>query len=960
MTSRELVERLPTLPDLDTQKRLIETHLSNLDDDLASELKAQADRLLRADVQQSLDMAYLLQHLGVLRDDDCNQALGLLAEANAFALGGLGQYARAVDVYDRAAALYDRHGRSAEQAGSAVGKVFALAMLGRYEEAVQTGLRARAVLEQHRQWRALANLSMNLAVVHGRRRDDARALAEFDQTLTLCLRIGADGERLLPLVEQDRAIVLRNLGRFQESIDANENARRLLERTNQQAELGHVQQNIAATYVMLGRFNEALALLDQARDTFLSDGRPVDAIEADLVISYCLLQLRRFDDALEKCRDVRRLCAEVGRQREVAEALLNEAMAHTGLQRPDQALDALLEARSLFQAEGNLVWMNRVDIERAALLQVQGQHRDSLELAMQCAGEFEQRNLPVQQAQAALVAARAAIALNDHETARSLAQAALATADQQHLAELTLQSHAILAADAEAQDNRLEARQHYELAIQALEQLRGRVMVEHRAGFLEDKQSLYQHALCLSLELNDPARGLEYAERAKSRALVDMLAFKLDLGLTARRPGDAGIVAELEQLREKRDRLYRRWQGSADLARNAWEASSEPQNLSNDVVALEARMTQLWHKLLVRNADYARDVTLWQVHTEPIQPSLDDQTAVLEYFTTDTDMVAFVVTKRTVTATRLQLTENALRRSLRRLHLNFAAVPASQLAQIPGLTGNARGILQQLFSQLVAPVLPQLVGFQRLIVVPHGALHYLPFQALFDGDRYLVEQFELARLPVASLLRFCCDEPRTGEGVLALGNSYDGLLPHAVDEARTVAALCNGDLLLEQDATTDALRTRAAARRVLHLAVHGDFRPDNPLFSGLALAEGWLTTFDIFNLRLNASLVTLSACQTGQHVIGGGDELLGLMRAFFAAGASSLVLSQWAVEDRSTAALMTAFYGHLMSGATKGDALRQSQLQFIRSQIAPELPADAYTHPYFWAPFFLVGDGGPI
>ncbi len=960
MTSQELIESLRTLPDLDTQKTLLEASLPALGDDVASQLKQQADRLLRDDVQRSLDMAYLLQHLGLLRHDECDRALGLLAEANALALGGLGQYARAVDVYDQAAALYDRNGRTAEQAGSAVGKVFALAMLGQYEEALETGNLARPILETHGQWRALASLSMNLAVVHGRRRDDSRALAEFDQTRDLCLRLGADGERLLPLVEQDRATVLRNLGRFQASITANENALRLLERTNQKAEIGHVQQNLAATYVMLGRFNEALSLLDQARDTFLADGRPVDAIEADLVTSYCLLQLRRFDDALDKCRDVRRFCTQVGRQREVAEALLNEAVAQIGLRRIDLAFQALSDARAFFQAEGNLVWMNRVDIERAALLEVQGQPAESLALAMQCAEAFEQRDLPVHQAQAALVAARAALTLNQHALARTLARQALATADHHKLAELAHQSHAILAADAEAQENRQEARQHYELAIQALEQLRGRAMVEHRAGFLEDKQSLYQHALRLSLELNDPARGLEYAERAKSRALVDMLAFKLDLGLTARKPGDAGIVAELEQLREQRDRLYRRWQGSADLTRNAWTETDEPQTLSSDVVALEGRMTQLWHKLLVRNADYARDVTLWQVHTEPFQSALDDETAVLEYFATDTDIVAFVVTNRTVTATRLNLTENSVRRSLRRLQLNFATVPGSQLAQLPGLTGNARGVLRQLYDQLVAPVAPQLAGFRRLIAVPHGALHYLPFQALFDGERYLVEQFELARLPVASLLRFCCDQPRSGAGVLALGNSFGGRLPHALDEAQLVADLCHGDLYLEEDATSDALRADAGSKRVLHMAVHGDFRPDNPLFSGLALAKGWLTTLDIFNLRLNASLVTLSACQTGQHVVGGGDELLGLMRAFFAAGTSSLVLSQWAVEDRSTAALMTAFYGHLVRGATKGDALRQAQLQFINGHIAPELPADAYTHPYFWAPFFLVGDGGPI
>ncbi len=955
-----MIETLLTQPDLDAQKDLLRASLPTSDDRLSDGLKEQADRFLRVQVQRSLDMAYLLQYLGDLQGDDCNRALGLLAEANALNLGGLGQHAGALDRYDLAATLYGKQQRPAEQAGAAVGKVFALAMLGRYDDALATGYQARPVLEEHQQWRALANLSINLAVVHGRKRDDTLALAEFDQTRALCLRIGVDGQRLLPMVELDRAIVLRNLGRFRAAIAANEHALHLLERTNQKTEIGHVQQDLAATYVMLGRFNEALLLLDQAHDTFMADGRPLDAIETDLVTSYCLLQLRRFDDVLEKCRGVRMLCAEVGRQREVAEALLNEAMAHSGQQRFDLALGALTDARAIFQAEDNLVWMNRVDIERAALLQVQGQHRESLTLALRCMAEFERRSLPVQQAQAALVAARAAVTLNDHAAARALAEQSLATAKRQRLAELAHQAHAILAADAEAQDNPHEARHHYELAIQAMEQLRGRVMVEFRAGYLGDKQTLYQHALRLSIELNDPTGGLEYAERAKSRALVDMLAFKLDLGLTVRRPGDEVIVAKLEQLRGERDRLYRRWQGGGDMTRAARLTTDEPYQIGNAVVTLEEQMTQLWHKLLVRNADYARDVTLWQVHTEPIQPSLDEETVLLEYFTTDEDIVAFVVTKQTVTATRLGLTENTLRGSLRRLQLNFATVPGSQLAQIPGLTANARGVLRQLYHQIIAPIAPQLAGYRRLIVVPHGALHYLPFQALFDGQHYLVEQFELARLPVASLLRFCCNQPRSGAGILVMGNSYGGRLPHTLDEAQTIANLCQGDLLLEDAATPDALRSHAGEKRVLHMAVHGDFRPDNPLFSGLALADGWLTTLDIFNLRLNASLVTLSACQTGQHVVGGGDELLGLMRAFFAAGASSLVLSQWAVEDRSTAALMTSFYGHIMGGATKGDALRQAQLQFIHGQLARDLPADAYTHPYFWAPFFLVGDGGPI
>ena len=169
-----------------------------------------------------------------------------------------------------------------------------------------------------------------------------------------------------------------------------------------------------------------------------------------------------------------------------------------------------------------------------------------------------------------------------------------------------------------------------------------------------------------------------------------------------------------------------------------------------------------------------------------------------------------------------------------------------------------------------------------------------------------------------------------------------------------------GRVFVEDEATLAQVQEAAAECHILHLAAHGDFRPDNPLFSGLALADGWLTTLDIFNLHLGASLVTLSACQTGRSVVSGGDELLGLMRAFLSAGAASLVLSLWAVEDRSTARLMETFYEKMAEGYTKAAALRCAQLQFIEGRCGDGETATSCTHPYFWAPFFLVGDAGVL
>jgi len=152
-------------------------------------------------------------------------------------------------------------------------------------------------------------------------------------------------------------------------------------------------------------------------------------------------------------------------------------------------------------------------------------------------------------------------------------------------------------------------------------------------------------------------------------------------------------------------------------------------------------------------------------------------------------------------------------------------------------------------------------------------------------------------------------------------------------------------VLLDDQATLVALRARAASADVLHLACHGQFRPDNPLFSSLQLADGWLTVRDAYSLELNCGLVTLSACETGASAVAPGDELIGLARGFFSAGAPSLLVSLWTVDDESTAALMTSFYTRLRAGDRPAAALRHAQRELLSD----------HPHPFFWSPFVLIG-----
>jgi CHAT domain-containing protein len=158
-----------------------------------------------------------------------------------------------------------------------------------------------------------------------------------------------------------------------------------------------------------------------------------------------------------------------------------------------------------------------------------------------------------------------------------------------------------------------------------------------------------------------------------------------------------------------------------------------------------------------------------------------------------------------------------------------------------------------------------------------------------------------------------------------------------------------GEVYTEEGATRAALADAAPRHGVLHLAAHGAARLDNPVFAHVQLADGQLSATDVFNLDLRGALVVLSACETGRYAIRGGDEPVGLVRGFLYAGAKALVQSLWRVEDGATARLMGRFYRALRAGVPPGAALRAAQRALL---------AEYPEHPYRWAPFQLIGDGG--
>lgn len=239
-----------------------------------------------------------------------------------------------------------------------------------------------------------------------------------------------------------------------------------------------------------------------------------------------------------------------------------------------------------------------------------------------------------------------------------------------------------------------------------------------------------------------------------------------------------------------------------------------------------------------------------------------------------------------------------------------------------------------------------MVAGRKLIFIPFDLLHNVPFQALFDGQSYLLDRHEVACAPSARLLALCArTRPRTGQQALIVG-AADATTPQINEEIRAISRLFpTAHCLTGEAANARSLAEYLPVSDIVHIASHAVFRQDNPMFSAFRLADTWLNFYDVCTLRIPAALVTLSGCSTGASRIYAGDEILGLVRGFLTAGATALVVSLWAVNDPATARLMTAFYELLQQGCPPRQALRAAALRL----------REEYEHPYYWAPFVFIG-----
>jgi CHAT domain-containing protein len=271
----------------------------------------------------------------------------------------------------------------------------------------------------------------------------------------------------------------------------------------------------------------------------------------------------------------------------------------------------------------------------------------------------------------------------------------------------------------------------------------------------------------------------------------------------------------------------------------------------------------------------------------------------------------------------------------------------------PILLQTVHDLLSRLGEKLLDPIWEYLSQVDTLSIIPHGPLHALPFHALRHDGKFLLMTHAISYAPSAAVLNYFWNKPsrynpeQPFDGASLLVGVPDERATQVTQEIEALRMLIDqSEVLLAEAATLERVRSMAPNCDLLHLAAHGLFRPEAPLLSSIHLADQWMAVQDVYDLDLKASLVTLSACETGLGHDEGGDELVGLVRGFLHAGANSLLVSLWMVDDKSMTDLMIQFYTYWLAGRPKSQALRQAQVDLMRQ----------YEHPYYWAPMVLVGN----
>jgi CHAT domain-containing protein/predicted negative regulator of RcsB-dependent stress response len=806
-----------------------------------------------------------------------------------------------------------------------ISKLYALALLGRYDEAVACGLRARDVFRKENDLYSVGKIEHNIGNLYWRRdfyRESEPYLASAHRHFE---QIG--DQRQLAMVENCQAFVQALQNNFREAETVYEIALNRAAENDLTVTEAEIETGMSNLYLFQGRLDLALKFMERSRQKYDLLKMPHQSANCELEIADIYLELNLLPESVAFYEKTEAKFAELGMRAELARSLLSHAKALFLLEDAALAANLLDRAEKLFEAEGNLISAAVARLSKAQfyfrnndLAKAENEAESALQAFIE--GGNKRHELLARWLLGEIWLKRGKSEKAEEIFRRSLEAAAGQSRQIEYLCLVGL--------------GKISGDEKFFLeAVKLVENSRSALSAEEfRTAFFSDKLFPFNELIKIRLAENNLSEALSWHERSRSRSLLDAM------NGTAKNSAQNPETAKLrEELNWFYSRINRRTASGLEARRDVSELRKMAATREQKLAELERRGR------INEDASAVGEIRNFDLKT--LQNILPD-TTVIEFADFDDRLSAFVITGDDFEVFRFPVDLKTLRLEIEQFLFQIKTGRFLEKLSAENQRLATERLLrhsQIIYDALIRP-LEKFCRAKRLVIVPTRFLHYLPFQVLHDGEKFLIEECEIVYAPSLSVLESCLSRKISPPESALLVGVADQNAPLIDAEIEMLGGLFNDSVKLKNEAATlENLRKNLEKAGVLHLACHGKFRLDNPDFSALNLFNENLTVKDARELNLRDKLVVLSACETGLNKIVSGEELFGLTRGFLSAGASALVMSLWTVNDKSTLDLMRRFYSEFLKGENPAKALKIAQTELLKDN----------AHPYFWSPFVFTG-----
>lgn len=938
-----------------------------------------AARFLQSDYPQALTVYELAEEIA--RQSNSQQSLATILRGIGSVHLRRSDYARAKEYYEKSLRLSEEIGdkRGIGATSSNLGLVHQT--LGKFTVALEFLQKSLKIAEEIGEKLMMSNALTNIGLIHQEQSNYARAKDYYYRSLRLKEAI-AD-KMGIGIILNNLGVIERYQGNYASALEYHQKSLKIAEEIGDKHGMGYRLNHIGFLYLYQGKFLQALTYHQKSLEIAEAIGNRQGAGEALLNLGSLHLSQGNYIQALDYYQKTLKITEEIGDLTGISLAQNNIGLVHLYQSNYAQALEYFQKS---LQSSKDLGDVNRTGdtLKNIGMLyQSQGNYAQALEHLQACLKMSEEIGSSLGICSALDNIAETYRLQGNYTQAIEVAKRAIEIAQRLELPDVIWNVVIVAGKSYQALNQLSEAKKAFADAIAVIEETRNQIAgdEQQRQQFFAEKLAPYYDMITLLLSQNNPAEAFAFAERAKARALLDVLQTgKLNINKAMSPPEKQQEQQLNSQLVSLNTQIYKEKSNSQQDQTRLNDLNAQLQKARLEMEAFQTSLYAAHPELKIQRGQ-AQAISLQEAAA--LIP--DAKTALLEFVVSEEQTYLFALTKGAsqsvpdIKVFKIDIKQ----KELAKLCQEYRKLLADRRVSYQDLA-------TRLYDLLLKPARSQLLGKTNLVIIPDGVLWELPFQTLQPArNHFLIEDTAISYAPSLTVLQKMSQprqKPATAPitNLLAVGNPIAGMatstqvknvlmgeellpLPEAERQVKLLQHLytpARSKIYIGPQANEATIKTEAENSRILHLATHGVLNDASPMYSQIVLAhsegdtneDGLLEAWELMSLDLKADLVVLSACETARGKLGAGEGMVGLAWALFVAGSPATVVSQWKVESASTTELMVAFHRNLQARGggpqslklTKAEALRRAALKLMKTQ--------AYRHPFYWAAFVVIGD----